>query len=93
MGEILKIIALQAGRKPPTLKIPRRALYPLAYAAEAYARITGREPFVTVDALRMAKKKMFFSSAKAEQKLGYRSRPAEDALRDAIAWFRDHHYC
>ena len=46
------------------------------------------EPFVTLDGLRMARKKMFFTSAKAERELGYRARPAADGLADAVAWFR-----
>jgi dihydroflavonol-4-reductase len=41
----------------------------------------------------MARKKMFFSSAKATRALGYRPRPAERALADAVAWFREHGYC
>lgn len=93
LGDILAIIARQVGRKPPTVKLPRAAIYPLAYAAEIFARLTGREPFVTVDALRMAKKKMFFSPAKAGRELGYTARPAADAIADAIAWFRENGYC
>lgn len=93
LGEILAMIAEMVGRPAPTVKIPRRALYPLAYAAEGIAYLTQKEPFITVDALRMAKKKMFFSSAKAERELGYKARPAREAIRDAIAWFREHKYC
>jgi len=47
----------------------------------------GGEPMVTVDAVRMARKLMYFSSEKARRKLGYASRPAVDALRDEIEWF------
>jgi dihydroflavonol-4-reductase len=93
LGEILAIIAGLAGRKPPTLKLPRALIYPVAFAAEFTARLTGKEPFVTVDALRMAKKKMFFSSAKATRELGYQSRPARVAIADAFAWFREQGYC
>jgi dihydroflavonol-4-reductase len=93
LGDILAIIARQVGRKPPTVKLPREAIYPLAYAAEAFARVTGKEPFVTVDALRMAKKKMYFSPAKAKRELGYTARPAADAIADAIAWFKENGYC
>ncbi|HVJ79021.1 MAG TPA: NAD-dependent dehydratase, partial [Hyphomicrobium sp.] len=71
----------------PTTRLPRRLIYPIAYGAEAAARLTGREPFATVDGLRMAKYKMFFSSAKAERDLGYQSRPATEALADAYRWF------
>ena len=88
LAEMLAVIAGRVGRRPPKVKLPRAAIYPLAYAAEAVARITKREPFVTVDGLRMAKYKMFFSSAKAERELGYRARPAAEAVGEAIAWFR-----
>jgi dihydroflavonol-4-reductase len=80
-------IAALTGRKPPTIALPRRALFPLAWAAEAVARATGREPFVTADALRMAGHHMYFTSAKAERDLGYRARPYAQALADALAWF------
>jgi dihydroflavonol-4-reductase len=92
LGQMLADIAGLVGRKPPTVKLPRQAIYPLAYAAEAVARITKREPFATVDALRMAKYHMFFSSAKAEAELGYRARPYQQALADALAWFRQAGY-
>jgi len=52
------------------------------------ARLTGKEPFITVDALKMAKYRMFFSSAKAERELGYSARPYREALIDALDWFR-----
>ncbi len=93
LGDILAIIAGIAGRKAPTIKLPREMLFPIAYAMQGIARITGKEPFVTADALRMAKKKMFFSAAKAERELGYKARPAQAAIADAIAWFREYHYC
>jgi dihydroflavonol-4-reductase len=93
LGEILAIIAEVAGRPAPTVKIPREILFPVAWAAEAFARATGKEPFVTADALRMAKKKMFYSSAKAERELGYKCRPARVAIADAITWFREKNYC
>ncbi len=51
------------------------------------ARRTRREPFLTLDALRMAQHHMFYSSAKAERELGYRARPYEQALADAVDWF------
>ena len=56
------------------------------------ARLFGGEPRATVDALRMARKKMFFSSAKAERDLGYRHRDAREALADALAWFHANGY-
>ncbi|MDQ2859835.1 MAG: NAD-dependent epimerase/dehydratase family protein [Pseudomonadota bacterium] len=88
LREMLAAIAELSGRRAPTLGLPRAPLYPLAWAAEAIARITGKEPFVTRDALKMATHHMFFTSAKAEQELGYGARPYREALIDALAWFR-----
>jgi dihydroflavonol-4-reductase len=55
--------------------------------AEAAASVTLREPFITLDGLRMSKHRMFFTAAKAERELGFRARPYRDGLRDAIEWF------
>jgi dihydroflavonol-4-reductase len=85
---LLAEIAALTGRRAPTVNLPRPPLYPLAWAAEAVGQITGKEPFVTRDALKMASHHMFFTSAKAERQLGYAARPYRDALVDAIAWFR-----
>jgi dihydroflavonol-4-reductase len=88
LREMLGTIARLVGRRAPTVSIPRGPLFPLAWANERIARATGREPFLTLDGLRMAAHNMYFSSAKAEAELGYRARPFEEALVDAIAWFR-----
>jgi dihydroflavonol-4-reductase len=89
LAELLGRIARLMGRSPPRLRLPRWPIYPLAFAAEAMARVTKREPLVTLDGLRMSKHYMFFTSAKAESELGYRPRPAEEGIRDAIDWFRN----
>jgi len=89
LADILRAIAVMVGRRPPTIRLPHGLILPFAMLAEGWARLFGTgEPFATVDGIRMARKHMFFSSAKAEQTLGYTARPVEDALRDAIAWFR-----
>jgi dihydroflavonol-4-reductase len=85
-------IAFLSGRRAPTVKIPRAPLFPLAWAAEALARITGKEPFLTADALRMSRYRMFFSSEKAKRELGYTARPYREGLKDALVWFRDNGY-
>ncbi|WP_158746114.1 hopanoid-associated sugar epimerase [Acidisphaera sp. L21] len=89
MQSLLAMVADIVGRKPPRVKLPVAALYPLALASEGLAKVAGIEPIVTRDILAMAKKKMFFSSAKAQAELGYTYRPAREAVADAIAWFRD----
>ena len=90
---ILREIAVIVGRPAPRFRLPHNLILPVAYAAEAVARMTGgAEPFVAVDSVRMAKKKMYYSSEKAKSALGYSARPAREALRDAVAWFRARAY-
>jgi dihydroflavonol-4-reductase len=91
-ADMLAEIARLVGRKPPRLRIPRVAALPVAYAAEAMAWFSGREPFATVDGIRMAKHHMFFTAAKAERELGYRPRPYLRGLEDAVRWFGEHGY-
>jgi dihydroflavonol-4-reductase len=92
LRDILRIVAEIVGRKPPTIALPRAAIMPIAAVAEMVAAITGKEPFVTRDGLKMASKKMFFTSRKAESDLGYHARTAYDAIADAITWFKNNNY-
>jgi dihydroflavonol-4-reductase len=87
LRDLLGGIAALAGRRAPRLRLPVAPLIPLAHAAEAMARLSGREPFLTVDGLHMSRNRMFFTSAKAEAELGYRPRPIDAALRAALDWF------
>jgi dihydroflavonol-4-reductase len=89
---MLADIAALAGRRPPRLRIPWFAALPIAWAAEAVSRVTGREPLATLEGVRHARDRMFFSTAKAEQELGIRARPYREALADALAWFRNAGY-
>ena len=88
LQRLLATIAELAGRKAPKIKLPRAPLMPLAFAAERVAHLTGKEPLLTLDGLRMSRYHMFFTSAKAERELGYRSRPYREGVVDALAWFR-----
>jgi len=88
LKQMLEMIASLTGRAAPRVRLPRYVVYPIAWAAETVARFTGREPFATLDGLRMAKHRMYFTSAKAQSELGYSARPVIEALQDAIAWFR-----
>ena len=92
LGDMLREIARRVGRPPPRLRLPRQLIFPIAYGAEAIAHFTGREPFVTTTGLRLAKDRMFFTSAKAERELGYTARPYGEAIAEAIAWFRRNGY-
>jgi dihydroflavonol-4-reductase len=88
LRDLLATIAGFSGRRAPRIRLPRAPLFPLAFAAEAVARLTGKEPLLTVDSLRMSRYRMFFTSAKAERELGYRSRPYQEGVTDALTWFR-----
>ena len=90
--DMLSEIAGIVGRRGPLVRLPRAVALPIAYASEAIACVTGREPLATVDGVRMAKDHMFFESAKAERELGYRARPHVDGLEDAVSWFRNAGY-
>ena len=92
LREMIDVLALHLGRRRPRIRLPRAPLTPLAWAAQAAARVTGREPVLTVDALRMARRPMFYSSARARAALGYSPRPGADALRDAADWYRANGY-
>ncbi|MBL8660583.1 MAG: NAD-dependent epimerase/dehydratase family protein [Rhodospirillales bacterium] len=93
LSTILTEIAALVRRRPPKVKLRHGTVLPLAYAAEAWCRLVGGVPFVTVDGVRMSKKQMFFSSRKAQAQLGYRARPAREALRDAVNYFRGRGLC
>jgi dihydroflavonol-4-reductase len=92
LREILFEIADLAGRKPPRIRLSTAMVFPIAYLAEGLARVTGRPGRITVEGVRMARKRMFFSSEKARRELGYQWRPPREALRDAIAWLREQGY-
>ena len=92
LRQILTLIAQLTGRNPPRIRLPHGAVLPVAYLAELHARLTGRPTRVTVEGVRMARKRMFFSSAKAVNELGYRWRPPSEAFSDALRWFKDNGY-
>jgi len=92
LRQILEEIAAIVGRKPPKVRLPHAAVMPVAYVSEALARLTGIAPVATVEEVRMSKKRMYFSSAKAQRELGYTIRPPRQALEDAVRWYRDNGY-
>jgi dihydroflavonol-4-reductase len=92
LAEILGEVAQVVGRRPPWLRVPHGVLFPVAIGAELAARVTGRNPFVTLDGVRMSRKKMYFTSEKASHELGYAPRPAREAIADAVHWFEANGY-
>jgi dihydroflavonol-4-reductase len=85
LGEIARIV----GRKPPRIRLPYGLVLPMAYVAEGISKISGRSGRLTLEGLRMSRKRMFFSSAKAVRDLGYSWRPPAEAFADAVRWFRE----
>jgi dihydroflavonol-4-reductase len=92
LRDLLAEVAWAIGRRPPRMQFPIKAIFPVAVVAEFMSRMTGREPFVTRDALKMARHHMFFDDGKARRELGYRSRPYQEGIVDALVWFHDRGY-
>jgi dihydroflavonol-4-reductase len=88
LREILGLIAGLVGRKPPRVRLPYGVVLPIAYLAEGYAKLSGRSGRITLEGVRMSRKRMYFSSAKAVRELGYQWRPPVQAFEDAVRWFR-----
>jgi dihydroflavonol-4-reductase len=91
-SQMLAEIAASVGRRPPKFRVPWYAAVPAALAGEIQARLTGKEPLATWAGVSLARHKMFFTSGKAEQELGYCAHPHGEALNDAITWFGSHGY-
>lgn len=89
LREILVEISRLTGREPPRIRLSTSVLLPVAHVAELVSRLTGLPNRITVEGVRMARKRMFFSSDKAARELGYRWRPPHHAFEDAVLWFRE----
>ena len=93
LKQILDKMSAITGLPSPTIRVPHAVAMGFAYFDEfVTGRLQGKEPRATVESVRMGKKKMYASSAKAAQELGFRMLPVYNALRAAIDWFREHHY-
>jgi dihydroflavonol-4-reductase len=92
MRELLERLAAVSGRRAPRLRIPYAPIFALAGFNEAVCRLTGREPRMTRDTLRMSRHAMFYSPAKAVRELGLPQSPIEAGLSAAVAWFTANGY-
>ncbi len=93
LKEILRRLGTLAGKPALRMEVP----YPVAYAAgllsTGWANLTGVPPMAPLEGVRMARKRMFVSNAKAKRELSFQPGPVDEALDRAIRWFRAHHYC
>jgi dihydroflavonol-4-reductase len=87
LAQILQILAKITGRKAPGLRLPYAVAYCAGVCSTAWAGMTGTPPRVPIDAVRMARKKMWVTHEKAARELGYKPFTAETALRRAAEWF------
>ncbi|MGH9618717.1 MAG: hopanoid-associated sugar epimerase [Bryobacteraceae bacterium] len=93
LEQILSRLAAILGKPAPSLRIPYAVAYAAGAASTAWAGFTGRPPRAPLDAVRMARKKMFVAHEKASRELGYAPGPVSPALERAVAWFRNNGYC
>lgn len=93
LRDILVEVAQLTGHRPPRMRLPHGVVVPLAYVSEAFSRLSGYTPSLTIASAKLARKKMFFSHERAQRELGYNPRPAKQAFADAVRWFRENDYC
>jgi len=93
LEQILGKLAAITGRQAPALRLPYAVAYAAGVVTTAWAKVTGKPPRAPLDAVRMARKKMFVSHAKATRELGYDPAPPQRALERAVEWFRANGYC
>ena len=92
LQQILTRLAEISGGKAPRWRIPYAVAYAAGLASTGWANLTGHEPRAPIDAVKMARKKMFVSLDKAKRDLGFNPRPVDGALKRAVDWFRANGY-
>jgi dihydroflavonol-4-reductase len=92
LQQILARLAAIAGGQAPRWRIPHAVAYAAGVASTGWANLTGQEPRVPLDAVKMARTKVFVSLDKAKRELGFNPEPVDGALRRAVDWFRANGY-
>jgi dihydroflavonol-4-reductase len=92
LKEILDVLARITGRPAPRLRLPHVVALAAGLADEMWARLTGREPQIPLDGVRMSRHRMFVNTTRAERELGFRPGPVEAALERAVRWYVEHGY-
>lgn len=93
LEQILARIGAIANKPAPTNKVPFAVAYATGAMSTLWANLTGHEPQVPLEAVRMARKRMFVTQAKAVRELGFAPGPVDAALARAVEWFRANGYC
>lgn len=92
LKQILEALAAITGSRAPRVRLPHAVALAAAYADEFFSRITGREPRIPVEGVKMSRHRMFVASGKAEKELGYKPGEVESALESAVRWYGEHGY-
>jgi dihydroflavonol-4-reductase len=92
LKQILDALAAITGRPAPRVRLPHAIALAAGYADEIYSRLTGREPQIPVEGVKMSRHKMFIESDKATRELGYKPGKVEAALERAVRWYEEHGY-
>jgi dihydroflavonol-4-reductase len=92
LKEILDVLAEITGRRPPRVRLPHAAAYMAGLADTIVARLTGREPQIPLEGVRMSRHKMFVDTSRAVRELGFAPGPVEPALERAVRWYSGHGY-
>jgi dihydroflavonol-4-reductase len=87
LKQILDALAVITGRPAPRMRLPHFVALAAGYADEFFARLTGREPQIPVDGVKMSRHRMFVESDKAQRELGFRPGAVEPALERAVRWY------
>ncbi|MGV8075217.1 MAG: hopanoid-associated sugar epimerase [Syntrophobacteraceae bacterium] len=93
LAEIFQLLEKISGNPAPRFRLPYTPILILSLFNNLLSKITGREPLIPSEGVRMARKFMFFDASKALRELGLPQTPIEVALSDAVAWFRENGYC
>jgi len=92
LAEIFRLLEKVSRIPAPHYRLPYHPILFLAYLGKALSRLTGREPFIPYEGVKMARKFMFFDASKAVRELHLPQTSVEGALAEAVAWYRDHGY-
>ncbi len=92
LAQIFALLESISDVPAPRIRLPYRPIYHLARLCEGLSKVTGKEPLIPLEGVKMARRRMFFDSTRAVSELGFPQTPVETALRDAVAWFRDNGY-
>ncbi len=93
LKEFFDILERLTNIPSPKIKLPLMPIVAFAYINDLFSKVTGREPLIPLEGVKMSKNRMFFSSEKAVKELGLPQRPLEVAIRDAVVWYVENGYC